>query len=123
MASSYENIKNEETKKSVIQWTVIAIIVVATIIIIALSLDSPDSSKIIVSFGLILDFVGVILVSYTIVFPLKKKAKPGVQYLSNLPKYRAQAVTEYAERHEVKLRIGVFLILIGFLMQIIGSWI
>jgi len=123
MKSSYEIITNEQIQEKIYLYLAIAGSIVVSVVVVGVALSMEEKNKIISSYGLILDFIGVTLASYTFIFPLKKKAQPGMQFSSNLPQYRAQALAEYADKHGLKLQIGFCLIALGFLMQLLGNWV
>ncbi|MEW8040447.1 MAG: hypothetical protein AB2800_09695 [Candidatus Thiodiazotropha endolucinida] len=120
---SYEKTISERIEKKVILIFSFIIIFILTLIIIFTIKDHKYANKIINSIGLLYDIFGAILIAYTIVFPLKKPAKKGSMFLSNIPRVRAMVVNEYIESKAIYMFIGVEVILFGFLQQLISNWI
>lgn len=119
---SYEQTIGERMRGRVFFFIVLTMLITLSVLVFALALASPHPSKYLASFGLVLDMSGVLLASYPIFFPPQKEAAPGVQFLSNIPRIRAQVLAEYAERHGFKMQIGGGLIALGFLMQLLSNW-
>jgi|GEM_PF-6242479 len=117
-----EIVANQRRENRILTLSGIAILIVTSLVLL-IPCDQNTKRKVCVSYGLILDILGIILASYPIIFPLRKKTKEGVQYLSNIGGFRTQALVEYSEKHGLKARIGISLIAFGFIMQFVGIWL
>lgn len=99
-----------------------AVLTVVSLLVIVVGFCLTDEKRILGSYGLLLDVIGVGLVSYTVILPLRKKIKKGTQFIGNDSTYRAALVIGHADKHASKLQIGVVLLVVGFVMQIWSVW-
>lgn len=96
---------------------------IATLAVLVVASTHMYHAKIVNSYGLSLEIIGVVLTSYVIIFPRAKRIYENGPMSLAEHKQPEKLDHEYLNKNIHKVIMGVILVALGFAIQLYSNWI